>query len=145
MNTLKAKQYARAYLENDMNATAALRAVEPSMRHRKDNYPFVKAGMAIRSVKVIRALNEELDEAGLTRSEVAKLTKRNAAQARNLAASNTALDMTNKVRGDYAPEKRATLNIHAEIKTEEEADRLIASLMEEVRRLEDPKDTRTVS
>ena len=134
MNKPQAKLFAQEFLSNGMNATEAIRVVKPHLKQTPSNLG-VAGFRAVNSIKVQRALVEVMEDMGLKTDEISRILKRNAKQDKNIPASNTAIDMILKVRGEYAPEKRLTLT--ANIKSEADADATIKELQEQLKRLQD--------
>lgn len=60
-----------------------------------------------------KALREELQDK-MDNDKRSMLISRNAEQSKNLPASNQALDMLNKIHGDYTPETRVNINMNPE-------------------------------
>ena len=58
-----------------------------------------------------KSIVEKIDALMLGNKSIEKIHKRNILQ-NNISASNQALDMYYKMRGDYAPEKKMNLNIN---------------------------------
>ena len=124
----RARIFAETYVEEGFNGSAAIRKLNPKIKDK--NYITVKASRTLASAKTQQSLREVLTERGFDDDSVRKLLHRNASQNKNLPASNTALDMVLKVRGDYAPEKR--MNVNMNIKSETDADELISRLKAEL-------------
>ncbi len=82
------------------------------------------------------ALLEELENQGVNFNWIVSKHKRNAGQDKNLPASNTALDMLNKIIGIYAPEERKNLNLNLNLSDPKAINDYIANLTDELRRLE---------
>ena len=115
---VKARRFAKEYINNGMNAKAALRTIEPKYRDMSDKgkqrVAEVKASRLLSNDKVKKSLAELMDESGLTDDKIKKILDRNASQTKNIPASNQAVDIALKVKGSYAPEKKAVLNVSLE-------------------------------
>jgi len=58
-----------------------------------------------------KALQEVLEEQKVNSEFKTRLMKRNAEQESNIPASNQAIDMLNKIMGDYAPIRSININV----------------------------------
>ena len=104
----KDKVLAKEYLANGMNGSAVMRKFKP---HLTKSSTKVRASKMLNDPGFQRALKDEMETQGITSSKLSELLNRNMGQENNLPASNTAIDMAFKVRGDYAPEKKLNLNL----------------------------------
>jgi hypothetical protein len=139
---VKAKRFAKAYMDNGMNAKAALRTIEPKYRDLSDKgkqrVAEVKASRLLSNDKVKRSLAELMDESGLTDDKIKKILDRNASQTKNIPASNQAVDIALKVKGAYAPEKKMTVNLDLSGNLDESINLLMTEL-ETLKQLSAPK------
>lgn len=138
----KARRFAKEYLKNGMNAKAALRAIEPKYRDlsnlKQQRVAEVKASRLLSNDKVKMSMAEIMDENGLSDADIEKLLKRNAKQSKNIPASNQALDMSLKIKGHYAPEKKLSLNVDIQGSIDEEITDLMTQI-QELQKLTPPK------
>jgi uncharacterized membrane protein len=125
---LKARKLAQAYIDTGFNKTKAMRKVEPESVKLDKDYQYVKANRLIGSDKVKKSLAELMEESGLTDSKIKKILDRNASQTKNIPASNQAVDIALKVKGSYAPEKKAVLNVSLEGSIDEGIDSILEEL-----------------
>ena len=127
---LKAKEYAKRYVANGFNGTQ----VAAEMYNVK-NREVAKSIAGENLTKPIfqNAIQEELENV-LDRELRLSLIKRNAKQKSNLSASNVAIDMANKIAGDYAPEKKQNINITLK---GEEIDKALQEKLNEYQRLKE--------
>ena len=123
---LKNKILAQAYIKNGMNASKTIRQFKPHLTKRSSQ---TRAVELLHNEGFKKAVLDELNEAGLTEAKAAKLHTRNAVQEKNLPASNTALDMYYKIKGEYAPEKKVNINLNL---TGEELKQRKKELLEEL-------------
>jgi hypothetical protein len=114
VSAVKSRRFAQALIKNNMNASAAVREIEPKYRDmtdkKKQKVVTVKATRLLASDSVKKSLAELMDESGLTDDKIKRLLDRNASQTKNIPASNQAVDIALKVKGAYAPEKKMTVN-----------------------------------
>lgn len=104
---LKAKAFAKSYIRNKFNGTAAVKEL-----YNPNNDHTARSIAAENLTKPIfqKAIIETMEEMGFNDEMVSKIHKRNLQQNKNLPASNSAADMYYKIKGHYAPEKKITLN-----------------------------------
>ena len=104
---LKDEKFAETLVKNGFNGSKTVK----QLMNPKDNNQ--ASSMAVEKMKqrgIQKALGELLDEAEMSKERRAELMARNAEQIKNLSASNTSLDMMNKIDGDYAPTKSMSIN-----------------------------------
>ena len=101
---LKAKKFAKKYIENNMNGTKTIQDLDGIANK---NYAHVKASRMIQKDTVKKELRELLEDSD---ELVHSVLKRNLEQDKNIPASNQAIDIVNKIKGTYAPTKSMTLN-----------------------------------
>jgi len=115
VSAVKSRRFAQALIKNNMNASAAVREIEPKYRDmtdkKKQKVVTVKATRLLASDSVKKSLAELMDESGLTDDKIKRLLDRNASQTKNIPASNQAVDIALKVKGAYAPEKKMTVSL----------------------------------
>ena len=121
----KSKIQVKEYIKNGYNATKTIKALEPNIN---PEYAKLKGFLMINSANFKKTLQEIMQEEGITNETISKILKRNITQDKNLPASNGALDMAIKVRGDYSPEKKITLNL-----TPQQRDERIMYLLEQLK------------
>ena|SRR3990167_1463542 len=124
---ISGKRFAREYIKRGFNGTKTIQALEPDIKPDTAN---VKASRLLRNDSTQRALAEILREDGFTDGDIRRLLKRNAGQKKNISASNQALDLAMKVRGDYAPVKSLSISL-----TPEQIDGRIDELLTELKQL----------
>ncbi|HEB13505.1 MAG TPA: hypothetical protein ENI13_00830 [candidate division CPR3 bacterium] len=122
---------AKTYLKNDLNATKTMRKLKPHITNGTAKFYGSKM---LNNAGFQRALKDEMDSQGITSEKLTELLNRNMGQENNLPASNTAIDMAFKVRGDYAPEKKLNVNLTLQGK---ELDKAIKEKLEEIKLLSD--------
>jgi hypothetical protein len=142
VSEVKARQFAQAFVKNNMNASAAVREIEPQYRDmgdkKKQKVVGVKATRLLDNDRVKKSLKEVLEESGLNKEEISKLLKRNAQQDKNIPASNQAIDIAVKIDGSYAPEKSVKLNLSLEGNIDETIN-LLTNELNALKQLESPK------
>ncbi len=112
MNKLKADRIAKTYVKTGFNATETARQTKPFLKEKTEAYQRVAGHRMITNDNTQRALREILEEEGsLTNDEIQRLLYDNAKQRKSIQGSNTALDIALKVKGEYAPQQKLTLNI----------------------------------
>lgn len=105
----KAEAFAQKYIKNGYNGT---QAVKELYKPKNDNVARNIASENLSKPIFKRAIEQAMEDAGLTDDFASKILRRNAEQTKNYAASNTALDIQHRIKGNYAPEKSAHLNIN---------------------------------
>lgn len=133
---IKAKRFIKDYIETGFNGAEAARrnfnikksgtktqevVLASVMGNEYLNKPYVKQQLA-----------EVLEDDGFNDDDIRSILKRNAQQNKNLPASNSAIDMVLKVRGAYAPDKRAI--IYKDL-TDKDLDDKLKELTEELKQL----------
>lgn len=106
--TLKQKKFIASYLETGNATEAAMRAYKP--KNRATARAIGSENLTKPSIRAY--LEKRISAMGISEKEIAEIHRRNLEQAENISASNAALDMYYKLRGDYAPEKRMNLNVN---------------------------------
>jgi len=127
---LKAKRFAPKYLMNNMNGTKTVMELQPTMKHSVAKN---RASEIVANPTYQKEIIRELEETGFDKKERARLLKRNAKQKRSYSASNQAIDIATKIEGDYAPQRRETLNINL---TGKELDARIQEKLQELKQLQ---------
>ena len=92
-----------------MNATKTIIQEKPHITYKSAT---VLATRMLANKGFQKAIVEVLEDAGLTQEKVAEVHRRNAIQEENLTASNTAIDMYYKIKGDFAPQQKETINLN---------------------------------
>lgn len=126
---LKYEAFANSYIKNGFNGTKTAKEL---YNPKDDNSAATIASDNLRKPKVQEKLREAMEKAGLTHDFIAEATKRNIKQSKNYGASNSAIDIYHKLEGNYAPEKRANLNINVPA----DLDIAMKELLEELKGLE---------
>lgn len=126
---------AKAYIKNGMNGAKTIREFKPHLTPQSSK---VRASEMLHNKGFQVALKEEMENKGITSERISNLIKRNMDQENNLPASNNAIDMAIKIRGDYAAEKKINLNINI---SDKELDKAIEDKYKEIKLL----DSGTVS
>ena len=125
---LKAKLFARKYVDNKLNGT---KTIKETHAPKNDIVARTMATEYIAKPYVKKAIIEELENRGLDNGLILKIHKRNLIQKENLPASNTALDMIYKIKGEYAPDKKLTIT--AKYKDVEEVRQRTNQLLKELK------------
>lgn len=127
--TFKQKAFIDGVLETMNPTEAAARAYKIKKRttataigHENLQKPYIR-----------NALLKAMEEKGISEVMLVKEHKKIVTQDKNLPAKNTALDMMYRLRGDYAPEKHASINLT--IKTEAEANQRLQELITQAHEL----------
>ena len=130
---LKTKAWAKEYIANNFNGTAT--ALKMASKNKLMNRRTAQAIASENLSKPIyqKEIIKELEEQGFNKKERARLLKRNAKQKRSYSASNQAIDIATKIEGDYAPQRRETLNINL---TGKELDARIQEKLQELKQLQ---------
>ena len=128
----KDKKYAQTLVKNGFNGS---KTVKQLMNPATDGHARSMANQKMKERGVQKALEEVLNETGLDSDRISELMARNAEQTKNLSASNTAIDMTLKVRGDYAPTKSMSISTSL---TPEERKQAIKDLQQDFKELTIP-------
>ena len=107
---LKAKKYAGIYIKNNFNGAKTMKELNPGM---SDDVAKSGASETLANPYYQRAIVEKMEEIKLDDTLINKITKRNIKQKKSIPASNQAMDMYHKIKGNYAPEKKlvATVNL----------------------------------
>ena len=92
-----------------MNMSAVVRENKP---HISKGAVKVAASRILNNENFKKTLIEELEIKGLNDEKVAEIHRRNLTQEENLTASNTAIDMYNKVKGNYAPQRSESITLN---------------------------------
>lgn len=100
---------AKEYIKQGYNASATIKKLEP---HLKPATAKLKAHRMITSEIFKKSLAEVMEEKGLTDEVVSQIHERNLKQSKSLPASNEAINIYHKLKGNFAPEKKLTLNIN---------------------------------
>ena len=128
---LKTKAWAKEYVSNGFNGTkTALK-----FAGKKDMKPKVANAIAVENLlkpMYLKPIIQEMEEIKLNDIEVSKKLKRNLKQKANISASNNAIDIYHKLKGNYAPERKESLNLNL---TGEDLDKRIQEKIEELREL----------
>lgn len=98
----------------------------------KDNTASSIAVENMRKPAIKQELREVLAE-DIDSNKRSMLISRNATQSKNIPASNQALDMLNKIGGDYAPEKHINANVNI---TNNNIDKKLEDIINELKQLQ---------
>ena len=139
LSKARAQAFAGEFIAAGFNASKAIERLDPHITSRQ--YKANKGSRTLRHPEVQKALGEMLRERSFTDSEIDRILFRNANQSKNIAASNTAVDIALKVRGDYAPERTLTMGITANIRDETEADAVLKELQQQIHALTNGQTT----
>lgn len=133
---LKAKQFAKVYIRNKFNGTkTALEVYDPKNKEVANAI----ASENLRKPLFQKAIEEELSEQGLTDEIVVKEQKKVIIQDKHLPSKNVAIDMYHKIRGNYAPEKKITMNL--KYRDIQEVRTRITDLQNELKQLREGAET----
>jgi len=129
----KAPRFVRDYIESGFNgAEAARRNFDIDMTKENSTITAAVIGNEYLNKPYYKKTLEEALENKLNDDDIGKIIRRNAKQNKNLPASNAAVDMAIKVKGGYAPEKRANYNLNM---SDKDLDTRLEELEEEMKRL----------
>ena len=128
---LKTKAWAQEYIKNGFNGTETAITFGKNGLKRKTAQAIASENLSKPIYQ--RAILEELENVKMSEKERARLMKRNAKQQKSFSASNQAIDMLNKIAGDYAPELKQSLNITL---TGKDLDNKIKEKIEELKALQ---------
>ena len=108
---LKTKAWAKEYIKNNFNGTET--ALKMASKNKSMNRETAKVIASENLTKPIyqKAIIEEMDKINLNNNLINKITKRNIKQKKSISASNQAIDIYHKVKGNYAPERKESINI----------------------------------
>ena len=109
---IKNKARAKEYVMNGMQATKAIKTLEPKSTM---NAAAIKASRMLRNKEWQKDVKEVMLEEGITKESVINIHKRNLEQRDSISGSNQALDMYYKIQDDYASSKSESLNIHVDL------------------------------
>jgi hypothetical protein len=121
--TFKAQRFVKAYVKNKFNGVKSIQEV-----YNPTTYG-TAGSMACALLKKddVRAmLYEELDKQGLSDEEIVKYHKQNLLQRTNISASNQAIDIYHKIKGNYSPEITETRSINLHLTPAQIDERLFA-------------------
>jgi len=136
INKARAKILSKEFIKQNFNATATIKKLEPKIKPKTAE---VKASRMIRSVEFNKSLEETMEELGLNDKLVERIHKRNLKQSKSLPASNEALNIYHKIKGNYAPEKKLTANLNIDVRDKEALNKRIKVLREELKQLDEPR------
>ena len=106
---LKAKRFAPKYIANNMNGTKTVEELQPEMSHHVAKS---RATEMLSNPVYQREIVNVMEEKGLDDTVVTESHKRNLIQAHSYSASNQAIDIYHKVKGNYAPERHESVSLH---------------------------------
>ena len=127
---LKTKAWAQEYVKNNFNGTET--ALKFGKKGMKREVAKVIASENLTKPHYQRAIIEEMERVKLDDDLINRITKRNIKQKQSISASNQAMDMYHKIKGNYAPEKKITATINLTGKALDEA---IQDKLQELREL----------
>ena len=109
---LKTKAFAKEYIKNNFNGTkTALKFASKGNKMTKQTASVI-AAQNLSKLSYQKPIIEEMEKISLNNNLINKITKRNIKQKSSISASNQAIDMFHKVKGNYAPERKESINIH---------------------------------
>ena len=133
---LKTKAWAKEYVSNGFNGTkTALKFAQ-----KKDMKKEVANVIAVENLQkpiYIKPIIKEMEDIHLNDTEVSKKLKRNLKQKANISASNNAIEIYHKLKGNFAPERKETINIKL---TGEELNRAIEAKIAEYNTLNESRE-----
>ena len=130
LSKVKAKILAKEYINTGFNATKTIENLEPN---KTKEVARNKGSRMLSSATFNKSLEEVLEEQGINDELVEIEHKKIIVQDKHLPSKNTAIDMYHKIKGNYAPEKKAILNIN--IQDPQAIKKRIADIEEEIKRL----------
>lgn len=122
---LRAKQFARQYIKNDFNGTKTVLEMY-NTTDKKTAGVIAVENLAKPSFQ--KAIIEEMEKRGLNDEMVLKELEYNIKQYKHLPSKNTAMDMYFKLKGDYAPEKKLSVNVDIPPDIDKEIENIIQEL-----------------
>ena len=131
---VKAQARAKEYIKQEFNATKTIEALEPS---KSKAVASQTAHRMLSNVEFKTALQEEMSIQGIDDKFISRILKRNINQPKNISASNQAIDIHNKVLGNYAPEKKETVNLNINIQDPQAVTNRIHDIQQELGQLEE--------
>ena len=130
---LKAQKWGRLYVKNNFNGT---KTTLQTYDTKNPNTAAAIASENLRKPNIREVILEELEKQGMTQDTTAKIHKRNITQAKNISASNVALDMKYRLEGAYAPEERTTRTITMNLNSPEDIEKALQILKEQMKELD---------
>jgi len=136
--TLKEKQFIKITAQTLNPAEGVRRAYDLGAKgglkdkKHKDNTTYVMAKENLSKPHIQKGLREEMEDKGVDNTLITNITKRNLKQNKNIPASNQIIDIYHKIKGNYAPEKKITMNI-----TPDNVNKLIDAKLNELRQLQE--------
>lgn len=130
---LKTKAWAKEYVSNGFNGTKTALKFAQKKDMKKETASVIATENLMKPI-YIKPIIEEMDNIKLNDNEVSKKLKRNLKQKSNISASNNAIDIYHKLKGNYAPERKETINLKL---TGADLDKRIDEKIEELKLLQD--------
>ena len=130
---LKTKAWAKEYIKQGFNGTETALKFAKKGKLMKRETAKVIAHENLTKPHYQKAIIEKMEEINLNDDLINKITKRNIKQKSSTSASNQAMDMYHKVKGNYAPERKETITLNLTGKALNEA---IQLKIDELKRLE---------
>lgn len=124
---LKARQYAKRYIDNNLNGTKTVREL---YNCKDDNVAHSIAVENLRKPTFQKAIVEVLEERGLKDDIISDIQLRNIKQEKNYSASNEAIKLYHQLKGNLV-ERKETKNLNITL-TEAELDAKINQLKQEI-------------
>ena len=107
---LKTKAWAKEYVSNGFNGTkTALKFA--AKKEMKPRIAEAIASQNLSKLMYIKPIIQEMENIKLNDKEVSKKLSRNLKQKANISASNNAIEIYHKLKGNFAPERKETINI----------------------------------
>lgn len=135
ISKVKSKILAQEYIKNNFNATATIEKLEP---YKTKDVAKVKGSRMLSSVYFKESLDEIMAKKGLNDELITNIHERNLKQNKSIPASNEAINIYHKLKGNYAPEKKAVLNIN--ISDPQSVQKRISDLQTELKQLDGQRD-----
>ena len=132
---LKTEAYAKEYVSNGFNGTkTVLKFGKKGLKYKTAT---VIATQNLAKLSYIKPIIKEMEDIHLNDTEVSKKLKRNLKQKANISASNNAIEIYHKLKGNFAPERKETINIKL---TGEELNKAIEAKIAEYNTLNEARE-----
>lgn len=133
ISKLRAKAFATSYVQEGFVGTKAFQRVSPTASRA---YAASKASRYLQHPVIQRALRDVMQDEGFSSEFITKILHRNASQRKNISASNQAVDIALRVRGEYAPERSEIASINIDISTPEAISAILKDVQEQLKQLD---------
>ena len=107
---LKTKAWAKEYVSNGFNGTKTALKFAKNKDMKRETAAVISTENLMKP-SYLKPIIQEMEEISLNDNEVSKKLKRNLKQKANISASNNAIDIYHKLKGNYAPERKETINL----------------------------------